>query len=139
LVEHTPFGKQPWKAESSNGYFNKTIRSNSKGVFRFSKGTNSVYQVQGGVMQPKPLGIQFDFSDIGWKSDSTPSESSEQVFKKHKIKGYFITRQKRIPNIIAQGLIIGHTKKDFGSLPVLMQGTSFYSYPFLNKNRLIQE
>jgi hypothetical protein len=32
----------------------------------------------------------------------------------HGIKGFFFVRQKRIPTTIAQGVVVGLTKKGFG-------------------------
>lgn len=56
------------------------------------------------------------------------------MFKMHGIKGYFFVRQKRIPTILAQGLIVGLTGKDHGSIPVLKNKTTYITESFLSSD-----
>jgi hypothetical protein len=72
LLEKTEFGYTTWKAEPEDCYFNKSIRSNSRGVYRFTSGTNRVYDLQGGVLKPKPIGLLFDFSKIHYSDNNQP-------------------------------------------------------------------
>jgi hypothetical protein len=55
----------------------------------------------------------------------------------HGIKGFFFVRQKRIPTVLAQGLVIGLTKKEHGSIPVLKNNTTWATKSFLSKGRLL--
>lgn len=60
--------------------------------------------------------------------------SAARMFKLHGIKGYFFVRQKRIPTILAQGLIVGLTDKDRGSIPVITKNTAYITETFLSSN-----
>jgi hypothetical protein len=58
--------------------------------------------------------------------------------KAHHIKGLFFVRQKRIPSIIAQGMVIGLTDKDHGSIPVVKNNKdAWVTFSFLNDKRLL--
>lgn len=142
--------------DTESGYFNQLLRTNSRGVVRFPD-LNSIYDdidARDGVVTPTPIYIEFDMSLIGWErafvkdeNDYNQNHSIESgsafpdwkdVFKKHKIKGYFFVRQKRIPMTLAQGLVIGLTGKDYGSLPVLKSFDNKYiGQSFLGADRLL--
>jgi len=82
---------------------------NSKGVVKFPKSTNkdfvSFKSSFGGIIIPQPLYIKFNLNNIGVvnndEDDITNNISASDFFKKHKIKGYFFVRQRRIPTILA--------------------------------------
>lgn len=102
------------------------LRLNSRGVFKMPKISN----IQGsgsGTMTPKPLYLTFDFSLIG-KYSAEKDKTYKEIFADHKIKGYFFVRQKRVPTILGQGVVVGLTDKDRGSLPMLKGNTDKYVY-----------
>ena len=123
--------------EPENLYFNEKYRCNSRGVCKFPK--ENVFEADNDVIIPTPLYISFDFSHIGYKQlDSDQYTDWKDVFKKHKIKGYFFVRQKRVPTILAQGLVVGLAKKDYGSIPAIKNSSKNYIVqPFLHKDRLL--
>ena len=124
-----------WDCEPEDRYFDKDTRKNSRGVIKFPKVSNLKNT---SVCQPQPLYIKFDLSYIGkYISDTSDCPdggdkrnqggyTAEEMFKFHKIKGFFFVRQKRIPTILAQGVIVGLTKKDNGSLPVIKDSYNNY-------------
>lgn len=134
-------GSRPEYLYEEDGlYFNKKYRTNSRGVFKFPN--VDVKNIHGGILSPRPLYINFDLSLIGYKYASTNSENIEwqDVLKKHNIKGFFFVRQKRIPTILGQGLVIGLTAKDCGALPVIKNDSGkFIVQPFINNDRLLTE
>lgn len=102
--------------------FNKTYLTNSKGVFRFSK-DNVLKAAQDYTIQAR--GIAFDFSNIIDELNDLD------------VKGLFFVRQKRMPTILGQGVVIGLTDKDRGSLPVLKTNNGYITKSFLQSNRLL--
>ena len=124
--------------EPDDFWFDKKYRLNSRGVVRFPN--VSVYD----NLTPKPLYIKFDFSHIGkgiLDANEHPEHlkqsntTAEAMFKFHKIKGFFFVRQKRVPTTIAQGLVVGLLKKDFGSVPVIKDSNNRYiSQSFLSSD-----
>ena len=92
------------------------IKENAFGICRMPKETeiNSLLGVEF-IMPPKVL----------------------EELNKLGIKGYFFVRQNRKPVIISQGVIIGKTTKNFGSIPVLKDysSKSFFTESFLHKNK----
>ena len=129
---------QQWELSPEDYYFDKSIRANSKGVIKFPK-LKSISYTSSGIITPQPIYIKFDLSQIGQKTYSSkdvPDPAS--FFSKHKIKGYFFVRQKRIPTILAQGIAIGLTNKDNGALPVIKYGESYSIQSFLQNNQLLQ-
>lgn len=135
--------------ESEDGYFNTKYQTNSKGVIRFPEGIQCFEQKDGNTI-PKPLYIAFDFSLIGYKY-ANPNASDlknpeiinrdwKSVLKQHSIKGYFFVRQKRVPTIISQGVVIAHSDKDRGCLPLLLSlDQKPIVQPFLGQDRLLYE
>ena len=153
--------KEPWQYpcylyDTESGYFNQLLRTNSRGVIRFPD-IPAIYDpidARNGIVTPTPIYIEFDMSLIGWgrayvkdKADYDQNHSInsgaafpdwQDVLKKHKIKGYFFVRQKRIPMTLAQGLVIGLTGKQFGSLPVLQSFDNKYiGQSFLGPDQLL--
>ena len=143
-------GDTHWEATTEDYYFNKSIeinntvhditslKLNSRGVIKFSKDKN-IARSNGGVVQPIPVGIEFDLSLIGKERyDNNEDKNYEETLKEHGIKGFFFVRQKRIPTIFCQGVAIGVTKQDYGSIPVLknMQG-QYEVESFLQPSRLL--
>ena len=133
--------KPNWLYETDDGWFRKEYGTNAYGVIKFPH--KDVIEWKDNCMQPKPIGIQFNFEYIGY--ENAPCENNiytdwKEVLKKHKIKGYFFVRQKRVPTILGQGLVIGHTCKDYGSLPILRNSSGDYVYQsFLTKgDRILQ-
>lgn len=114
--------------EPDDYFFNKEIFANSKGVFKFKKSN------LGTLDNPTNLKIEFVIDGIAKYINSL--NISEYLFQKHKIKGFFFVRQKRIPTVIAQGIVVGLTDKDNGCLPILKDGNTWCTKSFLN-NRLV--
>lgn len=135
-------------------YFNKKVRTNSKGVIRFPEYVDYVDMNTSslGMIIPKPLYINFDLTYIGYEQAYVPNtpyyntkkgilfHDWKDVLKKHHIKGFFFVRQKRVPQVLAQGVIIGLTDKEHGSLPILKSlDNKFIGQSFLGQDRLIYE
>lgn len=118
--------------EPSDGQF--TDELNSKGVIRFPN--KRVLYYENGSLVPQPLYIQFHLDKIG-HTKRLGEVSQAEIFKKHKIKGYFFVRQVRVPNILCQGLILQQTDQDRGGLPCLKQNSSILGQSFLDSNRYI--
>jgi len=109
--------------------------TNSKGVVKFSK--RCLFTGVKDTFIPKTVGIEFDLSNItaGLKDFSGDIHA---YLKSLHIKGLFFVRQKRIPSIIAQGMVIGLTDKDHGSIPVVKNDKgSWVTFSFLNNQRLL--
>ena len=117
------------KYEPENGQFTPVF--NSKGVVRMPK--DSVINYDDGVLTPTPMYVQFNLQHIAGRS----KRNFQYILKEHKIKGYFIVRQIRVPNILCQGLVIQQTGKDLGGLPCLQQDGKLLGQSFLDKNRYI--
>jgi hypothetical protein len=135
-------GRPCYLYEDDSLYFNKKYRTNSRGVIKFPRNID-VINTKNGIMTPRPLYLELDFHLIGCTKagddDTAEIVDWTEIFKKHKIKGYFITRQKRIPTILGQGITIGLSDKERGSLPVIQNNSGQYVVqPFLNKDRLLQ-
>lgn len=131
-------------------FFNKKLLTNSRGVIHFSKVHNTntnepdtrPYNLQYKTLTSKPIGIKFDFNYIGYTNlkDRSTKISTEEIFKKHHIMGYFFVRQKRVPTIIAQGMVIGLTDKLRGALPVLKKrntDTNYLTQSFIDSGRML--
>lgn len=132
-----------WLYETDDGWFRKDFGTNAYGVTKFSY-DRDVIKFSAGAMRPRPLGISFDFTYIGYENAPTASnnvtgESWWKVLQKHKIKGYFFVRQQRVPTILGQGIVIGHTGKDYGSLPVLSVGSEYSYQSFLSSGLLLSD
>lgn len=130
-----------WDSEPDDYIFNKKYLTNSKGVIRTPK-LNIIGDDYQGILKPRPISIEFDFSCIGYdNADNTKTREQEnyvEVLRKFGIKGFFFVRQKRIPTILAQGMIIGLTSKDHGALPVIQNEKGQYiSESFLKEDRLL--
>lgn len=124
----------PYLYSPSDGFFNAKFLTNSKGVIRFPK--KNPYRELDNQIILTPMYLSLDFSKIGYEQDG--QESFEQVFKKHKIKGYFVVRQKRVPTILGQGVMIGLTDKEHGALPFMQDENHQWRYQsFLNSDRLL--
>lgn len=134
-----------YESEPEDYIFNKEYMTNSKGVVKFSK--KQVIDGVADAFTPHIHGIEFDLTKIGAGEAEldTNNPTTENKFlecvdtlKKYKIKGLFFVRQKRIPSILAQGMVIGLTGKDYGSLPVIKNKDGVWcTYSFLDKYRLL--
>ena len=127
--------KDPYQNEPENYIFDENYMTNSKGVVKFSK--RCLFNGVKDTFIPKTVGIEFDLSNItaGLKNFSGDQGS---YLKSLHIKGLFFVRQKRIPSIIAQGMVIGLTDKDHGSIPVVKNDKgSWATFSFLNNQRLL--
>lgn len=128
---------QEWESEPEDCYFNKDILLNSRGVIKLPR--LSAFEIKGGIFSPKPLYINFDISNI-WRTGVFNSNSKNELqsfLDTHKIKGLFFVRQKRIPTILAQGMTIGLTKKEFGAIPLIKYAGTFSAQSFLSSDQLI--
>lgn len=118
--------------EPENGQFTQTL--NSKGVIRLPNMSNFDYI--DGVLTPRPIYIQFHL-DVVTGNLNQSDQHLKQFWKDHKIKGFFFVRQKRIPNIICQGLILKQTDKERGALPCLAANNKILGQSFLDSDRFI--
>lgn len=137
-----------YETEPSNFIFNEKYYSNSKGVFRFPK--QSTFTVENSKVTPTPIGIKFDLSLINCNEftlqDGIPRNLSDdtnayELLKSLHVKGLFFVRQKRIPTIIAQGMVVGLTGRYNGCIPVVQNNDGNYvTKSFLHSSRaLLQE
>lgn len=129
--------------EPDNYLFNKDIMSNSKGVVK-TPTCNDISKTFKVRFNLESLDTYIQYTnDLGNNERSiygNPGGYDIQKFlsEKHGIKGFFFVRQKRIPTVIAQGLVIGLTTKDFGSIPILADGDYIWkTKSFLSKGRLV--
>ena len=129
-----------WELSPENYYFNEATRQNSKGVVKFPSNLTCFKSSTNGTLIPKPVYIKFDLKYIGnvTKSDDPNNLTPEEFFKKHKIKGYFFVRQKRIPTILAQGIAVGLTKKGNGALPIIKDYNTYAVQSFINDKQILQ-
>jgi hypothetical protein len=82
--------------------------------------------------QTYPIGLKFTFNDVPYDETTTYYD-----LLKKEIVGFFIVRQKRVPTIFAQGMAIGLTGKEFGSLPVLQDANGKYvSESFIKRQKI---
>lgn len=111
-----------WDYDPDDHIFKKKYLTNSMGVVRFPNKSmingKDNYNI-------KSLGIQFDYSNI----------ISE--LKQLNIVGLYFVRQKRIPTIYGQGVVIGLTGKDHGAIPVIQKDGNYVCKSFLQSNRLL--
>jgi hypothetical protein len=89
---------------NEDGFYKSGELQNSKGVIRIKETLTPI-----GKNIIKPIGIEFKL-DV---------ELSNYLKEKHKIRGFFIVRQPRVPITLAQGVTISRTKDKFGNVPVL--------------------
>lgn len=126
-------------------FFDKSTFHNSKGVCKLPKLKSNKVDINGNDIKPKTLSIEFDFSKINVKSFTSNKieyvdgiEDIEQFLIKNHIKGFFFVRQKRIPTVLAQGVVVGLTNKDHGCIPVL-KDYEYETQSFLHSSRLLRE
>ncbi len=131
-----------YESEPENYIFNESKMTNSKGVVKFPR--ENVLNYSNENFTPRVLGIQFNLSHIKdqynkLKRGTASKPDLESILKSYNIKGLFFVRQKRIPSIYAQGIVVGLTGKDNGCLPVLKdtQSSTYITKSFLNKDRLL--
>ena len=145
-----------WDAEPDDYIFKDYIQSNARGVTKLrpiSSGT-LITGTGGGTGSSRQISINFNLSGLStWiehTQDLTDVEKQQYYdnikkqydFKTflreyHGIKGLFFVRQKRIPTTIAQGIVVGLTTKDHGSIPVLKNGNVWETKSFLSPDRMI--
>lgn len=141
--------KEHYTSEPEDFIFNKEFLTNSKGVVKLPKA--DYFKGTSGNIEMTPMKIKFDFSKIVYSKydpESIPIELTilkgkqnkiYELFKSLNIKGFFMVRQKRIPTIIAQGMVIGLTGKDYGAIPVLQNlKKTWITKSFLNQGRILQ-
>lgn len=134
----------PHQNEPEDFIFNNQYMTNSKGVIKFSN-----HQIIDGIEDaytPRTLSIEFDMSKIGlgegleFESTSEDEPGWVKLLRKYHIKGFFFVRQKRIPSILAQGMVIGLTGKDYGSIPVVKNSQDMWNtFSFLNDKRILNQ
>lgn len=135
-------GEDYWEATPEDGIFNKEYMTNSRGVVKFPSKNLLGYSDE--KFAPTTMGVKFNLSHIvdGWKtlhpSKRDKYNTIQEILKSYHIKGFFFTRQKRIPSIFAQGIVVGLTQKDFGALPVIQGNDNNYvTKSFLSPQRLL--
>ena len=137
------------ESEPEDFIFNKKGMHNSKGVIKLPKFRN-FKQSNNTFIQPTCIRISFDLSHINDKCMDANGQrvtyihddlsSVKEVFDKYNIKGFFFVRQKRIPTIIAQGMVVGLTGRYYGAIPVLRNKKGEYiTKSFLNNGRMLLE
>ena len=95
----------------SDDWIDSSIRSNSKGVFRFGEVYDEIIKCNEESKQIRPLGIKFSLHN-----------KMISDLKDKKIKGFFFVRQNRIPTILCQGYTVGVDKA--GYFPMLYDDSS---------------
>lgn len=139
----------------SDGFFNKDKFLNSYGVIKIHNKDSYFINSSQNRISNKPIGISFDLRYIGItqgfadKSDGKVKIYKDGIYKydmsqydtlrKYHIKGLFFVRQKRIPTIIAQGMVIGLTGRYHGSIPVIKEDDKWVTKSFLSKHRLLHK
>lgn len=132
------YAYDPHQNEPEDFIFNRQYMANSKGVIKFSN--HSIIDGVEDAYTPKTLSINFDMTRIGLGEGLEFEKEGGwiKLLRKYHIKGFFFVRQKRIPSIIAQGMVIGLTGKDHGSIPVIKNASDTWNtYSFLSKERLL--
>ena len=105
--------------------------ANTKGVFKFPR-----INIQNHIAKKttEPIGLKFTLN----------SDLITELSKKYKVKGFFFVRQKRIPNVIAQGYSIGVDKVSY--IPMLFdqklndekyQDGMYFTESFINSKRVL--
>lgn len=104
--------------------------ANTKGVFKFPR-----INIQNHIAKTtEPIGLKFTLN----------SDLITELSKKYKVKGFFFVRQKRIPNVIAQGYSIGVDKVSY--IPMLFdqklndekyQDGMYFTESFINSKRVL--
>lgn len=133
----------PKDYEPDNFIFDKSIMSNSKGVVRTPNEKLAPNQQLSIKFNLKGLEEYIRYSNDLNKNTKDAYEAEGYPINKflqeqHGIKGFFFVRQKRIPTVLAQGLVVGLTTKDYGSIPILQDGANTWkTKSFLSKQRLV--
>ena len=132
-----------YEQEPENYIFKEKGMFNSKGVVRLPRKKVLNY-TDYGTFNPQILGVQFNTKLIvdAWNKihrNKYHKTSVQEILKFYDIKGLFFVRQKRIPSIYAQGIVVGLTGKDHGCVPVLRNSdsNSYITKSFLSKDRLL--
>lgn len=132
-----------WDQEPDDFIFKRDGMFNSKGVIKTPK-AKTFKCSGGGTVTPIYHKLKFDFSHFADENRYIDPSDTENIpdlkafFIKHHIKGFFFVRQKRIPSIIAQGMVIGLTGRYNGSIPVLYNAAKRpITKSFLNSGRLL--
>lgn len=134
----------PKDYEPDNFIFDESIMSNSKGVIRTPNEKLAPNQQLSITFNLKGLEEYIQYSNDLTSSDRKKYQEGDNYLiskflqEQHGIKGFFFVRQKRIPTILAQGLVVGLTTKDYGSIPILQDGANTWkTKSFLSKQRLV--
>lgn len=119
---------EKWDSESTDYIFKRQYMVNSRGVVRTPKNGSTA-----------ALGVKFHYDQVKyfWRQSTSSDKSIQDILKNYGIKGLFYVRQKRVPTILAQGLVIGLTGKDYGSLPILQADNYWVTKSFLNSDRML--
>jgi hypothetical protein len=134
----------PKDYEPDNFIFDESIMSNSKGVIRTPNEKLAPNQQLSITFNLKGLEEYIQYSNDLTSSDRKKYQEGDAYLinkflqEQHGIKGFFFVRQKRIPTVLAQGLVVGLTTKDYGSIPILQDGANTWkTKSFLSKQRLV--
>ena len=132
----------PYENEPENYIFNNNYMTNSRGVVRMPQ--QDILTYSSGNFSPSVMGIQFDLTHVcdlynQLTRGTKKVDSLQELLKLYNIKGLFFVRQKRIPSIYAQGIVVGLTGKDFGCLPVIYNEPQqcYVTKSFLSKDKLL--
>lgn len=154
LWNYNPITKkyELWDYESDNYIFNQKILSNSKGVTKLKRSINLINKEAQSEFSSYQTSVVFNVYEgiaawIQYTQDLTADEKAyyttngkpdvaKFLEEYHGIKGLFFVRQKRIPTSLAQGVVIGLTKKDFGCIPILKDG-AWKTKSFLAESRMV--
>lgn len=99
-----------------------TFMLNTKGVFKFPKINIQDHENK----TTRPIDLQF-----------TLNQDLINELTKYNVKGFFFVRQKRIPNIIAQGYSIGVDKTSYIPMLYDQDKEQYFTESFINNNRVL--
>lgn len=129
--------------QDNSFFFDKEYLTNSKGVIKTKK--DDAFKYTGANLESSPKSLFFDFKYIPYRYytddgyEDASCKTAEAMFKKHHIMGFFFVRQRRVPTIIAQGIVVGLTDRFRGSLPVIKYANRFQVQSFLSPSRLLRD
>ena len=104
-----------------DNYIIENTDENVKGVFKVN--TDNTFSMFNGSGPIRPIGIKLNFDPTIFDNSNMQYPSIDTI-----TRGFFIVRQKRLPNILAQGISIATTTE--GNIPVVKANTSIGSVNF---------
>ena len=140
--------------EPDNYIFNADIMSNSRGVVKLKPQTESVNPSQACntyiKFHTEGLANYINYTQHLREGEKKPYRHQDDLGNEYidvasfmsrhlGIKGFFFVRQKRIPTCLAQGMVVGLTKKDHGCIPVLQDGSVWKTKSFIGSDRILHD